>query len=267
MLNLLYYDMKATLKRSWYYIIIVALLALLVRFLMSDAFKSFFTDINFIYGVVISVVALGFLGAFGALITIIIIVYQTQWFDENVLSFQSQLTNMLPVRSWQIILSKIVTALIWSFIIVAMAVGVCCVVMVDTEYFEGFAKLAVEVSADNNVALNPVKLVLSAGFYVVTGLTSFISLCFVSQMIGQIFGGFRNLFILIAFVAILALSLGLLYVLAPTLGIAIPESMAANELMGFCMTAAAKLTAVNIVNIIVYWVISSVILQKWLNIA
>ena len=44
MLNLLYYDMKATIKRSWYYLIIIAVLAVLVRFLCSNAFISFFTD-------------------------------------------------------------------------------------------------------------------------------------------------------------------------------------------------------------------------------
>ena len=48
-----------------------------------------------------------FLGAFGILITIIIIVRIEQWFDENILSAQGQLTNMLPVPSWQIVLSKI----------------------------------------------------------------------------------------------------------------------------------------------------------------
>lgn len=266
MLNLLYYDMKATVKRSWYYIIIIALLAVLVRFFMSDAFKSFFVDLNFIYGIVISVVAAGFLGAFGVLVTLIIIVYQAQWFDENILSSQGQLTNMLPVASWQIILSKILTAFIWSLIIVIMLVGVTCIVVVNTEYFEIFVKFIVEVGADNNMSLSPVGFITSVGFYVVTGITSFISLCFVSLMIGQIFGGFRNLFVFIAFVGLLALSFGILVSIAPVIGIAIPESIATNELVGFCIQAAAKLTVVNIINIVIYWLISSVILQKFLNV-
>ena len=79
MLNLLYYDIKATVKKCWYYIAIMAVMALIVRFLCSDAFVSFFKDLNFIYGVVIGVVASGFLGAFGILITIIIIVRIEQW--------------------------------------------------------------------------------------------------------------------------------------------------------------------------------------------
>lgn len=266
MLNLLYYDMKATVKRSWYYIIVIALLALLVRFFMSDAFKSFFVDLNFIYGYIISVVAAGFLGAFGVLVTLIIIVYQTQWFDENVLSSQGQLTNMLPVASWQIILSKIITALIWSLIIVVMAVGVTCIVAVNTDYFETFVKFVVEVGADNNMSLSPLRFIISVGFYIVTGITAFISLCFVSQMIGQIFGSFRNLFVFISFVAILALSIAVLVGIAPAIGVAVPESIDTNELVGFCAQAAVKLTVLNIVNIVVYWLVSSVILQRFLNV-
>ncbi len=267
MLNLLYYDMKATVKRSWYYIIIVALVAFLVRFFMSDAFKSFFVDLNFIYGYIISVVSAGFLGAFGVLVTLIIIVYQTQWFDENILSSQSQLTNMLPVASWQIILSKIITALIWSIIIVAMTIGVTCIVVVNTDYFETFVKFVVEVGVDNNMNLSPVGFILSLGIYIVTGITSFIALCFLSQMIGQIFGSFRNLFVFISFLLILALSIGVLWNIAPYIGIVIPESIAANELAVFCAQAAIKLSVVNIINIVVYWLVSSIILQKFLNVA
>lgn len=266
MLNLLYYDMKATVKRSWYYIIIIALLAVLVRFLMSGAFISFFTDLNFIYAYVISIVAAGFLGAFGVLVTLIIIVYQTQWFDENILSSQGQLTNMLPVASWQIVLSKIITAVIWSIIIVAIAIGVVCIVLVNTEYFESLAQTVVEIGANNDMEINPVKLLLSVGFYIVTGITSFVSLCFVSQMIGQMFGVLRNLGILIAFVGILALSLFIEYKVAMLLGVIAPSGIAANEIVSFCIQATANLTVINIFAIVIYWLISSVILKNFLTV-
>lgn len=266
MLNLLYYDMKATVKRSWYYIIIIALLSLLVRFLCSDAFMSFFTDMNFIYAYVIGVVAAGFLGAFGILITLIVIVYQAQWFDENILSSQGQLTNMLPVASWQIILSKIITAFIWSLVLVVMAIGVVCIVMVNTEYFESFAKSVVEIGANNQIEMSPVGLIISVGFYIVTGITSFVSLCFVSQMIGQMFGRLRNFGILIAFIAVLVISLFIEYSIARLIGIVVPNGIATNEIVRFCIQAAAKLTVINIITIAVYGLISSVILKKFLSV-
>lgn len=266
MLNLLYYDMKATIKRSWYYLIIIAVLAVLVRFLCSNAFISFFTDINFIYGYVISVVAAGFLGAFTVLVTLIIIVYQAQWFDENILSSQGQLTNMLPVASWQIILSKIITSLIWSIILVLMAIGVICVVMVGTEYFESFAKSVVEIGANNQVDISLVGLITSVGFYFVTGITSFVSLCFVSQMIGQMFGVFRNFIILISFTVLFVVSLFLEYKVASMLGVIAPSGIATSEIVSFCIQAMAKLTVINILAILVYWFISSVILKKFLTV-
>ncbi|MDO4300704.1 MAG: hypothetical protein Q4D26_04845 [Clostridia bacterium] len=266
MLNLLYYDMKATVKRSWCYIIIIALLAVLVRFLCSTAFLSFFTDINFIYGYVIRVVAGGFLAAFGVLITLIVIVYQAQWFDENILSSEGQLTNMLPVSSWQIILSKVLTSLIWSVILVLMAIGVVCIVMVGTEYFEAFAKSVVEIGADNNVDISVAGLMTSVGFYVVTGITSFVSLCFVSQMIGQIFGVLRNVIILISFIGILALSLFMEYKAAMLLGVIVPAGIDAGDIVSFCIQASAKLTVINIFSTVVYWLISSFILKKFLSV-
>lgn len=266
MINLLYYDMKAILKRSWCYIIIFVLLAFLVRFLCSNAFISFFTDINFIYGYVVSVVAAGFLGAFGILITLLIIVYQTQWFDENILSSQGQLTNMLPVSSWQIVLSKIITAFIWNLILVAIAVAVVCVVMVGTEYFESFAKSVVEIGVSNQVNISLVELIVSVSFYMITGLTSFIALCFVSQMIGQMFGPFRNIIIFIAFVVILAGSLFIEYNIATMLGVIAPTGIDTNNIVGFCIQASAKLTVINVFAIIIYWLVSSVILKKFLTV-
>lgn len=264
MLNLLYYDMKATIKRSWYYIVIMVMLSVLVRFFMSGAFMSFFTDLNFIYAYVIGVVAAGFLGAFVVLITLIIIVYQTQWFDENVLSSQGQLTNMLPVASWQIILSKILTALIWSFVIVVMAVGVVCIVMVNTDYFESFAKMVVEAGADENINLSPVGLIISLGFYVVTGITAFVALCFTSQMIGQAFGSFRNAAILVSFILIFALSIFIQWSFASAAGA--PDTISANEIISFCIKAAAKLTFMNVVFAAFYWAVSSIILKRFLKV-
>lgn len=266
MLNLLYYDMKATVKRSWYYFIIISILAILVRFLCSEAFMSFFTDINFIYGYVVGAVAGGFLGAFGILVTLIIIVYQTQWFDENILSSEGQLTNMFPVASWQIILSKILTALIWSIIIVLMAIGIVCIVMVGTEYFEELAKTVVEIGADNQVDISLVGLIVSVGFYIVTGITSFVSLCFLSQMVGQIFGNFRNIVILIAFIAILALSLFLEYKIALIFGVIVPEGIATDYIVEFCIQAMTKLTVINIFAVAVYWIASSFILKRFLTV-
>ncbi len=266
MLNLLYYDIKATVKKCWYYIAIMAVMALIVRFLCSDAFVSFFKDLNFIYGVVIGVVASGFLGAFGILITIIIIVRIEQWFDENILSAQGQLTNMLPVPSWQIVLSKILTVLIWSIIIMVMAIGVICVVMVGTDYFESFATTLVEIGANNNIEISISGLMVTVGIYFASGITAFSALCFTVQMVGQLFGSYRNIGILIAFIVILAISLFIEYKIALIFGIVAPDSIETSKILSFCIMAAAKLTLINIIMSVIYWGISSFILKRFLKV-
>ncbi len=266
MLKLLYYDMKATIKRSWCYFIVITLLAFLVRFLLSDAFISFFTDINFIYGIVIGVVAGGFLAAMGVLVVLIIIVYQTQWFDENILSAQGQLTNMLPVKSHQIILSKIITSLIWSILLGIMAIGVVCIVLVGTDYFKTLAESVVEIGINNHVNINLPKFITFAGIYFITGITSFICLCFLSQMIGQMSAYLKNTVVLLSFVFIFALSLFIEYIAAVLMGITLPTALDMNGILNFCVQAMSKLTILNVCAIVIYWILSSVILKKHLNV-
>lgn len=266
MLNLLYYDMKATIKRSWCYFIILTLLAFIVRFLLSDAFISFFTDINFIYGIVIGVVAGGFLAAMGILVILIIIVYQTQWFDENILSAQGQLTNMLPVKSHQIILSKIITSLIWSILLGIMAIGVVCIVLVGTDYFKTLAESIVEIGLNNNVNINLPKFIILSGIYFITGVTSFICLCFLSQMIGQMSAYLKNTVVFFSFVFIMALSLFIEYKAAIFMGITLPASFEMNNILNFCIQAMTKLTIINVFMIVIYWILSSAILKNHLNV-
>ena len=262
MLNLLYYDMKAILKKSWVYILIFALIAVCVKFFCSEAFISFFTDINFIYGYVVSVVSAGFLVAFGILVTLIIIVYLAQWFDENVLSNQSQLTNMLPVDSWQIVLSKVILAFIWSIIMVSMAVSIISIVMVGTEYFDSFVKSVAEIGSSLNIEINLLGVCVSIGLYVITGLTSLVSLCYFSLMIGQMFSYLRNFAIFVSFVLILLLGLYLEYKLALLLGVSLPTNIATEQILEFCIKAITKLIIINVVSILLYWFGSSFILKR-----
>lgn len=265
MLNLLYYDMKATVRRSWYYILIIATVAFLVRFFMSENFQSFFVDMDFIYGTIITFVAIGFLGAFAILTVLVVIVYQTQWFDENLLSPEGQLTNMYPVTSAQIILSKILTSFIWGIILVAMAVAVLCIIMINTDYFEKLVAFVVEVAEDNNLVAKPIPLIGSLCAYGITGIASFVSMCFLSLMIGQMFSNYKNIVVLIAFVALLAVSGFVIFAIAPVVGVAMPESIASDELLSFCISAAAKLTIVNLIFTVIYGAFCSLILNKKYN--
>ncbi len=265
MLNLIYYDLKATIKKLWGYLVLICIFAFFVRFLWSDAFMAAFGNTDFYIGSIIKFAAAGFLGALGFLTAIVTIVRQAQWFDENILSPQGQLTNMLPVSRLEIVLSKIIVSLFWSIVIVLMAIGVASVVMVQTKIFETFAKAIAEVSINNNIHISMPRLLISTGFCVATAITSIVTLCFLSQMIGQMSNSFRNIIILMSFVGIFVISLALQYVAARALGITVPADADPNQLIAFAIASTAKCTFINLGTIAVYWLITSYILRHHLN--
>ncbi len=265
MLNLIYYDLKATIKRLWGYIILICVFAFFVRFLWSSAFMSVFGNTDFYIGSIIKLVAAGFLGALGFLTAIVTMVRQAQWFDENILSPQGQLTNMLPVSSLEIVLSKIIVSLFWSIVIVLIAIGVISVVMVQTDYFEIFVKAIAEISIDNNIHISLPGIMISVGFCIATVITSFVSLCFLSLMIGQMSNSFRNIIVLLSFVGIFALSLAVQFVVVKLFGITVPMGSDPNQLLAFAISSTAKCVIINIGTIIVYWLMTSYILRYHLN--
>ncbi len=265
MLNLIYYDLKATIKRLWGYIVLICIFAFFVRFLWSDAFMAAFGNSDFYIGSIIKFAAAGFLGALGFLTAIVAIVRQAQWFDENILSPQGQFTNMLPVSSFEIVLSKIIVSLFWSIIIVLMAIGVVSVVMVQTEIFETLVRAITDVSINNNIHISMPRLIISVGFYIATAITVIVTLCFLSQMIGQMSNSFRNCIILISFVVIFALSILFQYMAAKVMGIALPAGADPNQLIAFAISSTAKYTLINIFTVLVYWLVTSYILKNHLN--
>ena len=164
MLNLLYYDFLAVFKKLWYYVLIITGLAFVVRILWSEAFLVLFDNSNFFIGLVIRYVALGFLCAFGVLIIVIAIMVQAQWFDENILSAQGQLTNMYPVSSVQLVMSKVINSFIWAFILSLVAIGVFSVFCVGTDVFKGMVEAIADLSTNNNIKISFVRRIDETGF-------------------------------------------------------------------------------------------------------
>lgn len=268
MLNLIYYDLKATIKKLWGYIILIAVFSFIVRFVWSGAFAGSYAEDNSLFYIsgIINFVALGVLGVLGFLVAMAVIVSQAKWFDENILSPQGQLTNMLPVSSSQIILSKILTALFWSIILMLMAIGVLSIFLVNTERFDDIMTIVAEIGASNNINISIGQIVFSASFFVITFVTAVIALCFLSQLVGQMFNSFRNLAILVSFIIILCISLFIINLLSAILGISIAElSTNIDDIINFAIHSAIKLSFVNIFIIIIYWLSGSYILRQHLN--
>lgn len=268
MLNLFYYDLKATLKKLWGYVILVAVLAFVVRLIWSGAISGNYADDNslFYIATIINIVSLGALGLVGFLVSVAVIVSQAKWFDENILSPQGQLTNMFPVSSSQIILSKILTSVFWSIILVLMSLGVFSVFLVNTQRYDNIMSTIAEIGASNNISISFVQIIFSAAFFVITFITALIALCFLAQLMGQIFNSHRNLAVFVSFIFVLAISLFIMNLFCSILGISIANlSTSPDDIINFAISSANKLAFVNLLFVIVYWACGSYILKNHLN--
>lgn len=268
MLNLIYYDLKATIKKLWFYIVLGVVFAVFVRLVWSGMFDGSYADDNDLFYIasIVRYVSLGALGVIGFLISVAIIVAQTKWFDENILSPQGQLTNMLPVGSWQIILSKIITAFFWSIVLIAMIIGAASVFFVNTQRYTDIVSAITEILVSNNINISLFSIVFSTLLFIVTLVTLIITMCFSAQLIGQMFDVFRNLWVFISFALLVFVS----YVVMVVFGRMIGSSIASiptdiESFVNFAISTAHKFSFLNIFLVIVYWLFGSYILKRHLN--
>ena len=162
--------------------LIITGLAFVVRILWSEAFLVLFDNSNFFIGLVIRYVALGFLCAFGVLIIVIAIMVQAQWFDENILSAQGQLTNMYPVSSVQLVMSKVINSFIWAFILSLVAIGVFSVFCVGTDVFKGMVEAIADLSTNNNIKISFGSIMSTSCLFCCNNYSKpYISLLFISN--------------------------------------------------------------------------------------
>jgi hypothetical protein len=267
MINLLRYDLKNTTKKIVGYIVSLILFAFIVRFLWSQRFLEFFDDnTEFFIGYMIQYVSIGVLLCLTALMIIVIMVRQTQWFDENILSPQGQFTNMLPVATWQLVLSKILAALIWSFVTLLILIAICAVVFVHTTRLEEVIAFINDIGREANSPFTIVELVIGLSVFGVVTMCTVVSQCFLSLVIGQLFNSMRNFMIFLSFVVISAVVLFSQYVIMTTFGM---ESFvglkSAADVLDFCRNVAYKGAAINFVLTFVYWFIASKLLKSNLN--
>jgi ABC transporter permease protein len=268
MLNLIYYDLTSTIKKLWIYIVFMAILSFIVRLIWSGMFtENLNNDINNFYiTAIINYVALSALGVITFIVSMAIIVTQTKWFDENLLSPQGQLTNMLPVSSHQLMLSKVLTALFWSIILVLMTIGVLSIFLVNTERYNDIMSAITEIGTSNNINISMAQIIISVALFIITSVTTIVTTCFVSQLTGQMFNKFRNFMTLIAFISLIFIACMFIHFFSSILGMSVTDlTTDIDSIINFSISSAAKLSFVNIFIIAIYWLIGSFILKNHLN--
>ena len=271
MLNLLYYDFLAVFKKLWYYVLIITGLAFIVRILWSETFLAIFDNSNFFIGLVIQYVALGFLCAFGVLIIVLSIIIQAQWFDENILSTQGQLTNMYPISSVQLVMSKVINSFIWACILSLVSIGVFSVFCVGTDVFKGIIEAIADLSTNNNIKISFGKIMSTSCFFTSTTTVSLISLCYLAQTLGQVFSNFKNLMVFISFWAIFVIVILLLYLIFSAFGVVhlFNEAIANKQsetVLRLIMSMGTKFSFINILLSLFYGFMAGCILRARLNI-
>lgn len=265
MLNLLYYDLKNTARKIFGYIFGILIFTGFVRFLWSDTFMMFFNNDNFYIADIIRWVSVGVLLCLVALIIIFVMVRQTQWFDENLLSAQGQLTNMLPVSGGYLVLSKIITAFIWSVMVLVLMLIIAGIFFFKTDRLSYMISILSDAEAMVSDKIL-VSLVISFSVFVVVSICAVVAQCFLSLIIGQLFNNLRNLMIFLSFVAISIIIIGIEFLVLNMFDGGIFASIKTQaDAMIFCRIASLRLALMNFILIFVYWFGASRLLKTGLN--
>jgi hypothetical protein len=267
MFNLLQYDLKNTTRKIMGYVVSLLLFAVIVRFLWSEHFLQFFDDdTEFVIGYIIQFVSIGVLICLAALMVMVIMVRQTQWFDENLLSPQGQLTNMLPVSTWQLVLSKVISAFIWSIFMLFILAAICAIFFVNTDRLSEVIAVINDLGRESDSPFTVVQLAIGLCVFGVISMCAIVSQCFLSLIIGQLFNSMRNFMIFISFIIISVIVLTGEYIVITTLG---TESFinikTAADILYLCQSISYKVAGMNFVMIFVYWVLASRLLKSNLN--
>jgi hypothetical protein len=267
MFNLLQYDLKNTTKKLLGYIISLILFAVIVRFLWSDRFLQFFDDgSEFYISYIIQFVSIGVLICLAALMVMVMMVRQTQWFDENLLSAQGQLTNMLPVATWQLVLSKIIAAFIWSIAMLFILIAIGAVFFVHTDRLGDVIAVINDLGREAESPFTFAQLFVGLCVFGVISMCAIVTQCFLSLIIGQLFSSMRNVMIFFSFIIIAVVVIFCEYMIIMTFS---EQSFTSLKTMGdilrFCQGVSYKVAAMNFVVTFIYWGLAAKLLKRNLN--
>lgn len=118
--KLIKYDLLADYKK--YFAVYIAMLASSVTMLFFDKMTSWISNSVFIN--VMSAVSAAVFFVLCISVGVMLLVLSTIRFYKNVMRDEGYLTHTLPVPTWQIISSKLITVYIWFFLTIIVA-GIC----------------------------------------------------------------------------------------------------------------------------------------------
>ncbi len=242
--------------------------ALIVLALINKLFFSFDTPMpDFIADVtmatyIIIIVAI-------AVLTYLVMI---QRFYKNLLSDEGYLMFTLPVKSWQHITSKLVVAVMWTVISLLVTLFTIFLMVFNSEMIPHIQELIAEVRQE----FAPLDQAAVISLFVQLSITAFISnvatilMIYSSIAIGHLFGKHRVLasfgaFLGINFAIQSASSLFVAFIMPSTIERLDEFDGAFVEIMGLLRGIFQVSNVINIVLCAVFFVVTSYILQKKLN--
>lgn len=242
-------------------------LAMITKFFWSDSFGIYFDTVNIYKLNIIRFSALGICGVVSCFILFLSILKPAQWFALNMFSNEGALTHTLPVPGFYHIAAKALSALLMNIIVLLSIIISVFAFKEGITYFEDILISVNEVMSGENPNL-------SISSFVIPGLISLVSLCFIitagcylSMSLGQLVSGFRNMFIFICWCGICVLSLGIFVFVALNghiLDISTIDGMEA--LVNFVGGIFNTISLTNFILGVIYNVLSGVIVTYKLNI-
>lgn len=265
MFSLLYYDIKATAKKIFLITLILLLFSVAVKLLWTKEFMENFDNSNFYIGNVIRFTAAGLLGAFTALAFLLLVLIQGRWFADNILSNQGQLTNMLPVSPFEIVLSKTLTAFIWSLLSVLTTAFIVAFFLYDTSMLDELLIALDDFKQASGIELTTPSVLISFFIYISIVVTSIVTLCFFSLTFGHCFSSFRNMAVFLSFAGIMLLQVIAIRFLGVRTLTSILGTKDMQIIAEFLLNTVKKLTIINVSLVCFYWLITSILLRNHRN--
>ena len=214
-------DLVRIFARSAVYVLLAIIASLITGYVWGDSFAEGFTPEN---AYVLNTLRYAFVGVWGLLFmfaAIMVVVVTCQWFGEDMLTNRSYLNHMLPVYTWELVLSKALAGL--AVIVIAVGIMTVDVIKVaDHISIVGDILGIIPDLAESDGLDFDLSMFIKLGVYFILMLCLFImSAAFLALSFGQLLskGIGRDFMIFIGFFAVLFVSLAILVTVLRSAGV------------------------------------------------
>lgn len=208
-LSLFIRDFCRIFLRSLAYVLVAVIASFIVSYLWSEGFATHYDATN---AYVLNTIRFGSLGVWGMLCVfsaIMTVNISCQWFGEDILTNRSYHINMLPVHTWELVLSKAVAGILVTTITILVMAYNTFAVSSKIDIVNDILGIIPDFIQSEGLDFNIVSFVTLLLCCLTMLCALIMSMSFFSLSLGQLIprGISRYVFIFICFIAILVVCL------------------------------------------------------------